>query len=96
MCALKVSLSTAKVKRMPGPDHHAARGRSIRMLRLMAAFAIVVALAAVVTIMKGDPADRSKALVAAAIVLGASALLGMTLVALPYAHRKKDQNDPRP
>ena len=93
---MKVSLSTAKGKRMSPHHQHAARGRSIRILRFIAALAIIVALAALVTIVQGEPAGRSHALVAAAIFLGAGALLGMTLVALPHAYRKKDKNDPRP
>lgn len=75
--------------------HNAPFARSIRALRLVAAFAIVVALAAVTTIIKGGPVARSQALVAAAIVLGASALVGMALAALPYVRRKKEQNDTR-
>ena len=68
----------------------------IRALRLMGALALLVGLAAVVTIVKGDPAARSLALIAVAIALGMTALLGMALVALPLILRKKETNDPRP
>ena len=93
MCALKVSLSTAKGKRMPDPGHHRPNGRSVRILRLVAALAIVSALVAIARIVKGAPAGPSHALVAAAIILGAAALLGMGLAAWP--HIKKAKNDTR-
>ena len=94
MCALKLSLSTAKGKRMTQSGSPRSFGRPIRLLRLLAALAVIVALIAIVTIVKGDPADRSQGMVLAAIVLGAIALFGMGLAAWP--HIKKEKNDPRP
>ena len=68
----------------------------MRVLRVAAAMSLIVALAAVATIVNGDSPARSRALIAAAIMLGALALLGMALLALAYARRKKVQNDTRP
>jgi hypothetical protein len=92
MCALKVSLSTAKGKCMPVSGR---LSQLTRLLRLMAAVSLIIALAGVFTILNGESAARSQALIAAAIVLGSLALLGSALLALPFAHRKKDKNDPR-
>jgi hypothetical protein len=93
MCALKVALSTAKGKRMPlSTRHHAL----VRALRIMAVLSPIVALAAVATIMNGDSTAKSHALIAVSIMLGSSALLGLAVLALPHAYRKKDKHDPRP
>ena len=79
---------------MPVPGRPFSLGRSVRVLRLMAALAVIAALIAIVTIAQGDPAGRGQALVTAAIILGVTALLGMGLAAWPYI--KKEKNDPRP
>ena len=93
MCALKVAVATAKGMGMPVPGRLAAQ---VRALRLIAALALIVALAALAAILNGESATRSRGLIAAAIVLGCSALLGMAAVALVHAYRKKVQNDHRP
>ena len=67
----------------------------VRVLRLAAALSLIVALAAIATIVDGDSPAKSRALVAAAITLGSLALLGLALAALPHVRRKKDLNDPR-
>ena len=67
----------------------------LRVLRLMAALSLIIALAAVATIVNGDPASKSQALVVIAIGLGSCALLGMALVAVTTIRRKKGWNDPR-
>ncbi|MDP9421944.1 MAG: hypothetical protein M3Q19_03775 [Pseudomonadota bacterium] len=54
---------------------------------------MIIAMVAVVALVKGGSADRSQALIAVAIMFGAGALLGMALLAWP--HRQKDKNDPR-
>ena len=69
---------------MPGPGHPRLPGRSVRVFRLLAALAVISALVAVVTIVKGDPAGRGQALVTAAIILGVTALVGLGLAAWPY------------
>ena len=76
------------------PNDPRSPGRSVRVLRLVAALGVISALAAIVTIVKGDPAGRSQTLVTAAIILGATALLGMGIAAWPFI--KKVKNDPRP
>ena len=81
---------------MPAPSRLPSAKSGIRMLRLAAAMSVVVALVAVVAIMKGDPAGKSHSLIVAAIALGAFALFGMAIVTLPYIHRQKDKNDSRP
>lgn len=65
----------------------------LRLLRLAAALSLIIALAAVATILNGDPVPGSQALVVVAIGLGSSALLGMALTALHYTRRKKEWND---
>ena len=75
-----------------------AEGRLLapmRILRLAAALSLIVALAAIATIVNGDAPAKSRALVAVAVLLGAVALLGMAGLALPYVRRKKDPDDPR-
>ena len=79
---------------MPVPIRLAQLGRIARLLRLAAAVAVILALVAIVTIARGGSADRSEALIAAAVMLGAGALIGTALVAWPY--RRKDKHDPRP
>jgi len=91
MCALKVSLSTAKGKRMPANDRLPSAERGFRILRLAAALSVIIALVAVVTVVKGDFAGKSQALIIAAIALGACALIGMAVLTLPYAFRRKDR-----
>ena len=62
----------------------------------MGALALLVALAAIAVLVKGDQADRGPMLIAVAIALGMTALIGMAFVALPLIHRKKRTNDSRP
>jgi hypothetical protein len=90
MCALKVSLSTAKGKRMPAQGRLAAVAR---LLRLLAAASLIVALAAIATIVNGDGAAKSRALILLSIMLGSLVLLGTALLA--HAYIRKDPNDPR-
>jgi hypothetical protein len=99
MCALKVSRSTAKGKRMPARDRLPSIERGVRLLRLAATVAIVIALIAIVRIAKGELAGGSHVLILIAIALGACVLAGMTMLILPYfirQKRQKDENDPRP
>lgn len=76
---------------MPAVSHSSL----IRVLRLAAVLSLIIALAAVATIVNGDSVAKSRALVVVAIAIGAGALLGMALLALPIALQKKDKNDPR-
>ena len=79
------------------PTSHRLRSAetTVRLVRLAAAMSVVIALVAVVTILKGDLEGRSTALIAVAITLGVCALAGMAVLAWPYIHRRKDKNDPR-
>jgi hypothetical protein len=81
---------------MPQLDRLPSAERGFRILRLTAALSVIIALVAVVTIVKGDDAGKSNTLIMVAIVLGACALVGMALLALPHAYSRKDQNDSRP
>jgi len=96
MCALKVSDSTAKERRMPAPAPRVALGRSVRLLRLAGALAIMLAALAIAGIVDGGPEKESGALIAAAIVIGAGALVGLVLAARPFLKRKKQPHDARP
>ena len=66
-----------------------------RLLRLMAGLSLLIALAAVATIVNGDSAAKSQVLVVVAISLSSCALLGMALAAVATIRRKKDWNDSR-
>ena len=76
---------------MPANDRLPSAERGFRILRLAAALSVIVAMVAVVTVVKGDLAGKSQALIAAAVVLGASALVGMAVLTLTYAYRRKDR-----
>ena len=91
MCALKVSLSTGKVKPMPAPDNLPSAERVVRLLRLASALSVLIALIALATIMNGDLAGKGRVLIVAAIALGACALVGMAILILPHTHRRKDR-----
>ena len=56
----------------------------------MAALSVIIALVAVVTILKGDQPGKGNTLIIIAIALGACALVGMAVLALPHAYRRKD------
>ena len=75
---------------MPAPDRLPSAERGIRILRLAAALSVIVAVIAVVAILKGDDAGKSNTLIIVAIALGACALVGMAILALPHAYRRKD------
>ncbi len=76
---------------MPPPDQLPSAERSVRILRLAAAMSVLLALIALVAIVKGDLAGKGHALIVAAIALGACALVGMAILTLPYALRRKDR-----
>ena len=75
---------------MPAPDRLPSAERGIRILRLVAALSVITAVVAVITILKGDQAGRSNTLIIIAIALGACAMVGMAVIALPHAYRRKD------
>ena len=65
-------------------------------MRLAAALSVLIALVALAAVARGDVAGRSHALIVVAVLLGGCALIGMAMMMLPYFHRQKDPNDPRP
>ena len=78
---------------MPAPGRLAFLGKSVRILRFLSVVAIIVAVAAVLSVLKGGSQDRGEALIAAAIFFSVIALLGLGLAAWPYI--KKEKNDSR-
>ena len=76
---------------MPARERLSSAERYVRLLRLAAALSVIVALVAVVTVVKGDLAGKSQALIVAAVAIGACALVGMAVLTLPYAFRRKDR-----
>ena len=77
-------------------------------MRLGALFSIAIAAIAVVLVAKGDSTVRIHMLIATALGVGLSVLLGIALMSLVFLsnrlgqdadaadHRQKDENDPRP
>lgn len=81
---------------MSGSNRPPVAERHVRILRLIAAVSVAVALVAVASIAKGGMTTGGQRLIIVAIALGACALVGMSMIILPYALRQKDKNDPRP
>lgn len=109
MCALKLSLSTAKGKRMPTPDPVPSLGplkrQFLKLMRWGALFAFVIAAIAVLLVAQGDPTIHIHMLIATALGVGLSVLLGIALMTLVFLssrahdadaadHQQKDKNDP--
>ena len=61
----------------------------VRAFRAMAVLSLITAFAAIATIMKAESMAKIHALIAVAIMLGSLALLGLAVLALPYAYRKR-------
>lgn len=76
---------------MPAPDRLPSAERGIRILRLMAALSVILALIAVVTVVRGEPASKSNALIIVAIALGGCALVGMAILTLSHTYRRKER-----
>jgi hypothetical protein len=112
MCALKVGLSSAKGDAMPAPDPIPSlaplKRQFLKLMRLGALFSIAIAMLAVVLVARGDTEVRIHMLIATALGVGLSVLLGIALMSLVFLsnrmgqdadaadHRQKDENDPRP
>jgi hypothetical protein len=112
MCALKVSLSIAKGKRMANPDPVPPLGplkrQFIKIMRWGALFSVATAVVAVALVAQGDSQIRAHMLIATALGVGLSVLLGIALMTLVFLsnrlgqdadaadHKQKDDHDPRP
>jgi hypothetical protein len=111
MCALKLSLSTAKGKRMPVPDPVPPLGplkqQFLKIMRWAALFSLVVAAIAVLLVAQGDETIHIHMLIATALGVGLSVLLGIALMTLVFLsnragidadaadYHQKDENDDR-
>ena len=92
---------------VPSPRHSAMQ-RFLRAFRLLALLSIVVAAIAVILVARGDPAIHVHMLIATALGVGLTVLLGIALMTLAFLsnrvghdaaaadHKQKDEHDPRP
>ena len=112
MCALKLSLSTAKGKHMPVPDPvpplGSLRRQFLKLMRWGALFSLVIAAIAVLLVARGDETIHIHMLIATGLGVGLSVMLGIALMSLVFLssraghdvdaadHQQKDENDPRP
>ena len=96
---------------MPAPDPipplAPIKRQFLRIMRLGALFSIAIAAVAVVLVAQGDSTIRIHMLIATALGVGLSVLLGIALMSLVFLsnrlgqdanaadHRQKDENDPR-
>lgn len=74
---------------MPRPDHppsppHSMMRRFWRILRLLALLSIVIAAIAVVLVARGDPTVHVHMLIATALGIGLTVLLGTALMTLVF------------
>lgn len=74
---------------MPRPDpvpspRHSTMQRFLRVLRLLALLSIVVAAIAVILVARGDPTIHVHMLIATALGVGLTVLLGTALMALMF------------
>jgi len=112
MCALKLSLSTAKGKRMPAhdpiPPPGALKQQFFRIMLWGALFSLAIAALAVVLVAQGDETIHIHMLIATALGVGLSVMLGIALMSLVFLsnrvghdskaadHQQKDENGSRP
>ena len=96
---------------MPAPDPipplAPIKRRFLRIMRLGALFSVTIAAIAVVLVAKGDTTVRIHMLIATALGVGLSVLLGIALMSLLFLSNRfgqdadaagptqKDENDPR-
>ena len=97
---------------MPRPDPipplEPLKRQFLRIMRWAALFSFVIAALAVVLVAWGDPEVHLHMLIATALGVGLSVLLGIALMSLVFLsnrmgqdadaadHKQKDGNDPRP
>jgi len=91
----------------PRPPVAPLKRQFLMVMRWGAIFSIAVAVVAVVLVAQGDTEVRVHMLIATALGVGLSVLLGIALMSLVFIssrahdaqaadHRQKDENDPRP
>ena len=96
---------------MPTPDPVPPLGplkrQFVRIMRWAALFSVAIAVLAVVLVAQGESQVRVHMLIATALGVGLSVLLGIALMTLVFLssrahdaqaadHKQKDANDPRP
>ena len=112
MCALKVANSTAKWRFMPHQDPiptlEPLKRQFLKIMRWGALFSFAVAALAVLFVALGDDALHIHMLVATALGVGLSVMLGIALMTLVFLssrmgqdadaadHSQKEEHDPRP
>src|SRR5438552_16339637 len=89
LVTLIVPLRAAKGKSMPEPDpvpspRHSTMRRFWRIFRLLAVLSIVVAAIAVVLVMRGEEQVHVQMIVATALGIGLTVLLGTALMTLVF------------
>ena len=96
MCALKVSLSSPKGKNMPDQDPipplALLKLRFLKIMRWAALFSIAVAIVAVLLVAQGDTEIRVHMLIATALGVGLSVLLGIALMTLVFLSNRMGQD----
>jgi len=111
MCALKVADSTAKWQAMPQhdptPPLEPLKRQFLKIMRWGALFAFAVAAIAVLLVARGDETVHVHMLIATALGVGISVLLGIALMSLVFLsnrmgqdadaadHSRKDEHDNR-
>jgi len=77
---------------VPGP-HHSTMRRFWRIFRLLALLSIVIAAIAVVLVARGDPAVHVHMLIATALGIGLTVLLGTALMTLAFLSSSSGHDD---
>jgi len=77
---------------VPSPRHSAMQ-RFLRAFRLLALLSIVVAAIAVILVARGDPAIHVHMLIATALGVGLTVLLGTALMALMFISADSGHDD---
>ncbi|GAA4710818.1 DUF4231 domain-containing protein [Sphingomonas lutea] len=83
---------------MPQPDpvpnsRHATMRRFWRIFRLLALLSIVIAAIAVVLVIRGDPGTHVHMMIATALGVGLSVLLGSALMTLSFLSSSRGHDD---
>ena len=92
----------------PTPPLGQLKLQFLKLMRWGALFSFVIAAIAVLLVARGDPTIHIHMLIATALGVGLSVLLGIALMTLVFLsnraghdsdaadHKQKDENDPRP